>query len=156
MGRCKALGIHTAVETCGYARWDTLERLLKYTDLVLYDLKIMDQEKHVAFTGVRNTTILDNARRLAHSGTPMVVRIPVIPGYTDSRSDLERTAEFIRSELHTIEGVHLLPYETVGVAKYERLGRKYALGETEPPSDACLVEVKKRFETVGLKVQVRG
>jgi pyruvate formate lyase activating enzyme len=156
LSRCKALGIHTAVETCGYARWDTLERVLKHTDLVLYDLKIMDQEKHVAFTGVRNTAILDNARRMAHAETPMVIRIPIIPGYTDARPDLEDAAEFIRSELCTIEAVHLLPYETVGVAKYERLGREYSLKEAEPPSDGCLTEVKEIFERYGLRVQVRG
>ena len=109
LSRCKALGIHTAFETCGYTSWDHLERLLNHTDLVLYDLKVMDEEKHLAFTGVHIAVILENARRMARSETPMVIRIPVVPGYTDSRSDLEHAAEFIRSELHTIEGVHLLP-----------------------------------------------
>ena len=156
LSRCKALGIHTAFETCGYTSWDHLERLLNHTDLVLYDLKVMDEEKHLAFTGVHIAVILENARRMARSETPMVIRIPVIPGYTDARSDLEHTAEFIRSELRTIEGVHLLPYETVGVAKYERLGREYTLEEVEPPSDGYLAAVKKIFEGCGLRVQVRG
>jgi pyruvate formate lyase activating enzyme len=150
------LGIHTAVETCGYAPWDTLERLLNHTDLVLYDLKVMDQEKHVAFTGVHNAVILENAERMAHAGNPMVIRIPIIPGYTGARPDLEDAADFIRSELCTIEAVHLLPYETVGVTKYERLGREYALKEVEPPSDDDLVEIKKIFEGYGLRVQVCG
>jgi pyruvate formate lyase activating enzyme len=156
LSRCKALGIHTALETCGYTHWENLERLLIHTDLVLFDLKVMDQEKHVAFTGVGNAVILENARRTARSGTPMVVRIPVIPRYTDSRSDLVHAAQFIRSELRTIEAVHLLPYETVGVTKYERLGREYSVKEAEPPSDGYLAEVKKIFERFGLRVQIRG
>jgi pyruvate formate lyase activating enzyme len=154
--KCKAKGIHTAIETSGYSQWDSLKSLLNYTDLVFYDLKVIDAGKHVAFTGVDNAVILENAKRIAGLGIPMIIRIPIVPGYTDSKCDLKHAAEFIASELTDREGVHLLPYETVGVAKYERLGREYALKEVIPPSNGSLADIGAMFDRYGLKVQIGG
>jgi pyruvate formate lyase activating enzyme len=154
--KCKAQGIHTVIETSGCSQWDSLRSLLHYTDLVFYDLKVIDAGKHAAFTGVDNAVILENAKRIARLGVPMIIRIPIIPGYTDSRCDLKQAAEFIASELTDIAGVHLLPYETVGVAKYERLGREYALKEIIPPANGFLTDIQAMFERYGLKVQIGG
>jgi len=154
--RCKADGIHTAIETCGYTDWDNLERLLIHTDLVLYDLKTIDSEKHREFTGVSNDGILENARKIVRSGIPMTIRIPVIPGYTDAKDDLQAAAAFIKGELNGIEAVHLLPYELIGATKYDKLGREYALNNVDPPSDENLAEIKGIFEAFGLKAQIRG
>jgi len=153
---CKRKGIHTALETCGYTDWVNLERLLIHTDLLLYDLKIMDGEKHREYTGIHNERILKNAARAARSGIPMIIRIPVIPGYTDAEVDLEEAAEFISSTLPEIEAVHLLPYELFGVTKYERLGREYILADVEPPSNEHLVEIRDLFQRYGMKTQIGG
>ena len=154
--RCKADGIHTAIETCGYTDWANLERLLIHTDLVLYDLKTIDSDKHREFTGVSNDRILENARKIVRSGIPVIIRIPVIPGYTDSKDDLQAAAAFIRGELNGIESVHLLPYELIGATKYDKLGREYALKNVYPPSNEALAEIKGIFEAFGLNAQVRG
>jgi len=154
--RCKADGIHTAIETCGYTDWANLERILIHTDLVLYDLKTIDPEKHREFTGVSNDVILENARKIVRAGIPMTIRIPVIPGYTDSKDDLRATAAFIREELNGTESVHLLPYELIGATKYDKLGREYALKNVVTPSNEALAWIKGIFEAFGLKVQVRG
>jgi len=118
---CKEAGIHTAIETTGYAPWATLEKLLKYTDFVLYDIKQMDSEKHYEGTKTRNPLILENAR-LVSKMKPMKVRIPLIPGYNDSVENVRKTACFVRDELG-IKDLEVLAYNKLGEAKYDRLDK---------------------------------
>ncbi len=82
---CREAGIHTAIETCGACDWPTLERLADAADLVLYDLKLMDDAAHRRWTGASNRRILENARRLA--GRNVQVRVPLIPGVTDTERE---------------------------------------------------------------------
>jgi pyruvate formate lyase activating enzyme len=154
--RCRSSGIHTAIETCGYADWASLGRIVATTDLVLYDLKIMDAKKHRRYTGVGNKIILENAKKIARSNTPMIIRIPVIPGFNDSRENLSETAAFIRDELKPVRDVHLLPYEFIGVAKYEKLSRPYALGDVIPPSPTRIEDIKKVFKEFDLDPRIGG
>ena len=86
--RCKALGIHTALDTCGFAEGAAAD-LLNQADMLLFDLKIINEEKHIAATGKSNRPILENYHRLGASGKPMRVRMPLIPGYTDDAENLE-------------------------------------------------------------------
>ncbi len=154
--RCQAAGIRTAIETCGYTSWENLQQLLVHTDLVLYDLKGMDAGKHLELTGVDNDVIRDNAKRVAHSGIPTIIRMPIVPGYTDASAELEKAARFISSQLPEIQSVHLLPYEMLGVAKYEALGREYSLTQVEAPTEDRMAEIKSVFDGFGLSVQVGG
>ena len=153
--RCKERQIHTAIETCGYAEWSILEKVLKYTDLVLYDIKEMDPVKHKEFVGVHNDLILENARKISSDLIPMVVRIPIIPGYNDSERNIEATGRFI-SELRRVSEVNLLPYHRFGEAKYKRLGLKYELKELKPPREENIKSIREAMESYGLEVKIGG
>jgi pyruvate formate lyase activating enzyme len=119
--KSKELVIHTALETCGYASWSVFERVLEYTDLVLYDIKHLDSGRHQRGTGFGNEIILENARRIAES-KPMKVRVPLIPGFNDSEHDIRSIANFVVSLPNQIE-MELLAYNPLGEGKYERLGK---------------------------------
>ncbi len=124
---CREAGFHLALDTCGAAPWERYERLLPLVDLVLYDLKLFDGQRHRASTGADNARILENARRVAAAGAPLWVRTPVIPGYTADAANIAALGEFIAAELPTVERWDLLAYTDLGRAKYERLERPYAL-----------------------------
>jgi len=117
----KLAGLHTAVDTCGAADWDQFQRILPLTDLFLYDLKVMDDDRHREAAGATNRLILDNLRRLSRSGATVLVRLPVVPGITDDRANVERWGSFIASLPHP-PAVQLLPYHHTGEAKYRLLG----------------------------------
>lgn len=154
--QCRERGIHTAIETCGFTEWNNLNRIYRYTDLVLYDIKLLDSERHKRYTGADNRRILENAVHTAESGIRMIVRIPIIPGYTDDPEDIRATAAFIRDDLPGVDIVHLLPYEMLGNVKYERLGRRYALPSLTSPDESRLHELVATMEQEGCHVQIGG
>ncbi|MDP6776536.1 MAG: glycyl-radical enzyme activating protein [Candidatus Latescibacteria bacterium] len=117
---CQSLGVHTALETCGACSWETLERLLRHTDLALYDIKLYDPEAHRRWTGVDNGEILENAERLA--GRNVQIRVPLIPGITDLDENLGAIFAFTRRV--GLEDVALLPFNPSSGAKYEWLGQR--------------------------------
>jgi len=121
MQRCKKEGLHVTLDTCGYAPWPTMEKLLKYADLVLFDVKIIDAVKHHEATGENNRVILANARRAARL-KPMRVRVPIIPGFNDSPEEVRKIVRFARNELGVVD-IDLLPYNKMGESKYECLDR---------------------------------
>jgi pyruvate formate lyase activating enzyme len=130
---CRESGLATALDTCGHADWSVYERLLPYVDLVLFDLKMLDRERHRQATGVYPDRILANAAAIAERGVPMWVRTPVVPGYTDDEENIGALAAFIRSRLPTVQRWDLLAYTNLGVAKYRRLGLPYPLEDTQLP-----------------------
>ncbi len=127
--RCKDAGLHVALDTCGAMPWERYQRILPCVDLVLLDLKIMDETRHRQATGLSNQLILENARRMAERRVPMWVRTPVIPGYTQDEANLSAIADFIARELPTVERWDLLAYTNLGRPKYHRLDLPYALEE---------------------------
>jgi pyruvate formate lyase activating enzyme len=148
-------GLHTALETCGHAPWEDLSGILEYTDLVLYDIKIMDPVAHERATGVDNQLILENARRIAAAGKSLVVRLPLIPGYTDSEENVAAIAAYAR-QLPGVEEIHLLPYHRLGEPKYRRLDREYALEATAAYSRARAAVLADLVRQAGFRVQVGG
>jgi pyruvate formate lyase activating enzyme len=127
--RCREVGLHVALDTCGAVPWESFERVLPSVNLVLYDLKIMDEARHRAATGISNDRILKNARELVAHGVPMWIRTPVIPGYTNDHENILAIARFIHEALPTVERWDLLAYTNLGRPKYRRLDRKYLLEE---------------------------
>ena len=124
----KEAGLHTAIETSGFAPWETLAQISRHSNLILYDLKMADDRKHLEQCGESNVIILENARRLSESGAEIIFRTPIIPGINDSPEDMRRLDEFIAS----LPGKHpheLMPYHRLGAGKYEALGMEYPLAK---------------------------
>lgn len=153
---CKQEGLHTTLETCGFASEDVIRRVIPYADLILYDLKVMDAQAHQSFTGVSNAQILKNAR-LIHGELhkEMIIRIPVVPGYNMSDENMEQTGSFIQKALDNRVPVHLLPYHNLGESKKENLERTDSLW-IPTPSDAEMNHCKNILEGMGMKVQIGG
>jgi len=150
---CRDAGIHTALETCGYVRWEVLETILEYVDLVLFDIKHMDSAKHKELTGVSNELILENAAKIARRGEPpIIIRVPLIPGYNDSEENIKALGEFA-SKLG-LSRVDLLPYHQLGENKYKKLGREYKLGEIKPYLDSQVQALCELLESYKLEVAI--
>ena len=152
---CKERDIHTAIDTCGYAPFEVIEKIRDKVDLFLYDIKMMDDEKHIEYTGVSNEPILDNLKKLAEQGSVIMVRLPIMPGINDDDDNINKIAEFILS-LRCIKDISLLPYHRAGSEKYQRLNKAYRMDKTQPSSDEKIVEIKKNLEHLGFKVKVGG
>lgn len=151
---CKNQGLHTCLDTSGYAKWEHYKDILQYVDLVLYDIKHMDTEQSRVLTGVPNELILENARKMAANGVALQIRIPIIPGYNDSEENLRAASQFCLELGPAVKLVQILPYHRLGAVKYERLQKKYALASLEPPSNEHMDNCKKLIESYGLKVQI--
>jgi pyruvate formate lyase activating enzyme len=150
----KARGLHTTMETSGHATWESLEKAMRWTDLLLYDLKHLDAETHRQLTGVSNDLVLDNLRRLARSGAPVVVRLPVVPGLNDSPDHVDAVSRLL-SDLGLHE-LHLLPYHRLGEHKYAMLGRDYPLAGVLPPTRQDMERLADVARTHGLSVSVQA
>lgn len=155
LSACKARGYHTTLDTCGHAPWETLERLLPDIDLVMYDLKLMDPLLHQRYTGVTNEVILRNLTNLARTGKPYWVRVPVVPGITDTAENLSAMAEFL-GKLPTPVEIHLLPYHNVAETKYANLGKTYKLGSVALPTEFDLANLDYYFDKAGFTIQHGG
>lgn len=142
--RCRAEHIHTALETSANCPWEYLEQLLPFTDLVMMDLKHMDDEQHIQATRVSNQRILDNARRLCAIGQPVIFRLPVIPGVNDDLANIRATASFVRTlaEVGRKNGFYtdaplaleLLPFHQLAEYKYRSLDWENLAGAIHPPT----------------------
>jgi pyruvate formate lyase activating enzyme len=131
--KCRSSAIHTALDTCGYVKWQILERVLEFTDLVLYDLKEIDPKNHEKYTGASPTLVWENAKKIAELGKPMWVRTPIVPGCTDTVENVRGIAELCM-KLGNVERLDLLPYHRLGEPKYRSLGVEYALKGLQPPT----------------------
>ncbi len=150
---CKAEGISTCIETCGYAPWDTFARLISCIDYFYYDLKLIDGENHRKWTGVSSQKILENFTKLIQAGADVTVRIPCIPGINTTEENIKDTIQFL---LKTYPGCHvsLLPYHRLGASKYGKLDMDYSLDELVPPSAEEMERLKDRFVTNGFYVTI--
>lgn len=145
--QCHAEGLHTAVETCGFADWQGLKQMAEHTDLFLYDIKHMDSAKHKELAGQPNEIILENARNIDAMGIEMVIRVPVIWGYNDSEENIATIAEFAKS-LSQKPKVELLPFHRGGESKYIALNRSYELADIEIPEDGRIEQLRELVQNI--------
>lgn len=132
--RLKEKNIHTALDTSGFIEVDKLGDLLKYTDLVLLDLKAINNEKHKELIGVSNEKILKFAKHLSDNNIPMWIRHVLVPTKNNSEEDLVDLRKFIDT-LKTVQKIELLPYHTLGVSKWEYANEEYPLKDVKEPTE---------------------
>lgn len=155
LAEIKKRNIHVTLDTSGYVPFKDLERVSDKVDLFLYDLKIMDDEKHKEYTGVSNRIILENLRKLAEKGKPVAVRIPLISGVNDDDQSIQLLTEYLRS-LKNIKYISLLPYHRGGCEKYKNLRKQDPLKEFQPPSGKRIEEIRKILIESGFSVKTGG
>jgi len=153
--QCNKEDIDTALETCGYANWVVLKKLVERVNLVLYDIKHMDPQKHKSFVGKENKIILENAKKIAALGKKMIIRVPIIPTYNDSVRHIQELVEFVIS-LNTVKEIHLLPYHALGKGKYISLGLEYALEDIKSPAQEEMKRLKEICTNGGLIAHIGG
>jgi pyruvate formate lyase activating enzyme len=154
LAACRERAIHSAIETSGFAPIDRFQAVAALADLVLFDVKLLDDERHRRVTGVSNRIILENLARLARWHRAVRVRVPLVPGVNDAPSDLDAIGRLLASlGLHAVD---VLPYHTAGAAKYARLGRPYRLAGAPPPSSDVVAGAVRALEASGLAVHVGG
>lgn len=145
------MGISIALETCGYFNYEEVEDIFKKMDLIFYDLKHMDEERHRHFTGVSNEKILSNASKVAGLHIPMVIRIPAIHGVNTDDKNIMETLKFIRHELNGAK-LEFLPYHTLGEGKYKELGMKLPPKEFARPKDEEIEHWAQIARDMGIQV----
>ena len=148
---CKQKHFHTALDTCGYARWSILEKVLEYVDLVLYDIKHMNPQRHKSGTGKNNTLIINNIHRIP-SSVKIWLRVPLIAGYNDSSDNITAIAE-LASDIGA-EKISLLPYHEFGKEKYYNLGRPYPPAQFSSPDSEHIQWLKELIESLGIDATV--
>ena len=148
--KCRRAGIHTCMETSGFADESALRQVLSYTDFVLYDLKYLNSEKHRQYTGKPNDLILSNAKIVAASGVETLFRMPLIPGINDGMQNIKETADFLKGLENKTFNIELMPYHRLGKGKYESLDRPYRLPELLSPEPEHVESVKNTFEASGI------
>jgi len=156
LDECGRRGIHRAVDTAGLANTEIILDVAKRTDLFLYDLKIIDSEKHRKWTGVPNEKILENLKLLAETKVKIIIRIPMIGGVNDDAENMEATASFVAALSGEKKEVNLLPYHKIAQTKYQKLGRPEEFQLQEEPTKKAQARAVSIFQQHGLEVSIGG
>ena len=154
--KCHEVGIHTAMETCGFVSWKVFEKIIRHVDQLLYDIKHMDTKKHKEFTGVDNKIILQNAVMASERVKEMIVRFPLIPDFNDDRKNIEELACFIKKNMPLVKKIDVLPYHSTGESKCKTIGREYTFRHEHEVNDEKIEECKKILTAAGLQVSIGG
>lgn len=150
----KRRGIKTALDTNGTINSDEVKRLYKNTDLLLLDIKHIDEKMHIKLTGASNKNVLEMAKYREDTGKPMWLRYVLVPGWNDEEKYLRALGEYFKN-YKTIEKLEVLPYHTLGVYKYKELGMKYKLSRVKPPTAESIENTKKILSEYFAEVVVK-
>ena len=145
---CRDRGFHTAVDTCGYAEPASFNRIKDLANLWLYDLKLVDDVKHVEFTGVSNEFALKNLEVIARAGKEIIIRFPVIPGITDGIENLDGISNLMKQL--DLKRIDVLPYHAIAKEKYHRMGKMNVLEGLKEPEQSRIDEIIEYFNRQGL------
>lgn len=152
---CKDNNFNTAIDTTGYAKFSDFEKILDYTDIFLYDLKLMNDEQHKYYCGVSNKIIHDNLVELSQKAINIFLRIPIIPTITDTNENLLSMIEFI-SKLSNIKEIDLLPFHNTAKSKYEKMKRENKVANLVPPNDEEMQRIKNKFSQLNIPIKIGG
>lgn len=148
--RCRLRNIHTAVESCGFAPWETFCRILESIDVLKIDIKCMDEADHIKWTGQSNQIILHNIEMAAKEGLcDIIISLPLVPGYNDSLSNLEKTAQFMNE--NGLKRVHILPFHKLGLHEYEELDLNYPAADIPVPGSEEIKRAQQVFSDHGIE-----
>ena len=147
---CRQEGLHTAVDTSGAVPWSAIEKVLPYTDLFLYDIKLLDPAQHRSWTGSDNGRILANLVALGQQGIPVEVRVPVLPSVNDGEV-LLAIADFLLS-IPSLTGIRLLPYHDFARSKFTAVGLPDTMPMVDKPSPGIMEGLKNTVRNLGLTV----
>ncbi len=152
---CRQQGIHTAIDTCCFAPSAVLEKVIPAADLFLCDVKHINADKHKQYTGVENRLILENLRLLTDADCPVIVRIPVVPGFNDTPEEITEIISYLKS-LNNIHQIDLLPYNSGGVSKAQRLGKPGMIIKEQRPSETVMRTLAGCVRECGFKTTTGG
>jgi pyruvate formate lyase activating enzyme len=154
---CKENGFHTAIDTSGLSSRDHFLKIIPFTDLFLFDIKHLDNQKHKEFTGVFNDEILSNFELISGNCKSYMVRIPVIPGFNDDADHITRLKHFIQNKRRdNLKMINLLPYHKTGSSKYKKFNISNKMENAEQPSLQRMIELKGYFSDIGVRVKIGG
>lgn len=153
---CKKEGIHTAIETSGYCKKESLLQVAEFTDLFLYDIKHMDPERHHQLTGVRNEMILENLKELLHRRYNVKIRMPLLRGVNDQPEDIDKVIQFLMPyrDDKNFKGIDLLPYHKLGVSKYQMLEMNYPMTGEVSLREEDLTRIEQQIQQYHFPVAV--
>lgn len=153
--KCKEHGIHTCVDTTGFATKKTIQKIAELADCFLFDIKLIDKHLHQKYTGVPVEEILENLKWLDQNHKNVILRFPVIPGITNTEKNLSEIKLFLKT-LININQIDLLPYHNISNGKYSRFNKENKMKDVNPLSDDKMLQLKSDFETIGFKVGIGG
>lgn len=154
--KLKKKGYNIAIDTCGQAPYENYTRVLNYVDTFLYDIKLMDNEKHIKYIGKSNKLILDNLKKLSEAGANINIRIPLVESINTDDESIEDFIKFLKNNIN-VKKINLLPYHNTGKSKYERLQKVYEGVNFEAPSKEIMETIKDKFEKVGfINIKIGG
>lgn len=148
-------GFHTAVDTSGFAPFEYFRRIVDHTNLFLYDIKCLDENKHREFTGVSNRIILENLCGLSGMAGEIIIRVPVIPGFNKTCSEIAAIGKFVQRNTD-IKRIDLLPFHSMAREKYARLGMAYSFGLSEHEFAPTIDELRNILVGEGFQVLIGG
>jgi len=151
----KKRNINVNIETSLNVNWGKVERCIGLVETFLVDLKHTNKNKFKTFTQGNAELVMDNLKKLTDSGSPIIVRIPVIPGFNHSENEMFKMIEFVAS-LKKINEIHFLPYHNFGIGKYKMLGMDYIYGNTKQVHDSELIPYIKYAQLEGFKTKIGG
>ena len=151
MEALKKEGVHIALDVYGDCTWETLSATLPYVDLYLYDMKVMDRQKHREMVGVDLDIPLENLARLGFNGPPVLIRTPLIPGVNMDANNIALQMDFMSK--CGLDDIELFPYHPQAEDKYDRMGWEYKMKGTLPPSDEEFTRIVRIFEKEGFNVK---
>ena len=152
---CKTEKIHTTLDTTGYCSPEIMQSIYNYVDLFLYDLKIMDDKLHQKYTGLSNKQILENLQFLKGEDKNIIIRFPIIPGVTDTKTNTQQILDYLRAN-NGIHEINILPFHKIANHKYVRFQIENKMNKTNEPAKKEIDKLKKQFEAAGFKVCIGG
>jgi len=155
--RCKELGIHTTVDTSGAVSDAVIKSIFPYTDLFLYDIKMINADLHKKYTGMSNKLILENFISIIEAGKQIIARIPIIPGINTDNEELKRLLElFAQFKADNFNEINLLPYHQIGNSKYKRFNKNNRMIDVKVPSIHEMQKIKKYFTDARFNVKLHA